>query len=139
VADKHDLNRVFPWPPYYGHFNFFETVMRQHRCVSNVKKVDAHTYELTLSTGGKLRVFICECYSYGVAEYAETTAALGSFDAILINSNWCGYTPDAKRICRGDKVGLFKIRDFMAALNKRDFWSYLTDAEIQSFKEKGWL
>src|ERR1700733_3937957 len=89
VADKHELNSVFPWPSYYGHFDFFETVMRQHRCVSAVRKVDNHTYELTLSAGGVLRIFICECYSYGVAEYAETTKNLGKFDVIVINSNWC--------------------------------------------------
>ena len=48
---------------------------------------------------------------------------------IIINSNWCGYSPDAKLYCREKSVGLFKIRDFMAALNLPHYWEYLTDYE----------
>ena len=129
----------FPWPPHYGHFRFFENKMRGHGRVSNLTAIDDGVYELTLASGKPLRVFICECYSYGAAEYVETTEALGGFDAIIINSAWCGYTREAKRLCRDQKVGLFTIGDFMAALNKPDFWSYLNEQETKFFKEKGWL
>ena len=86
-----------------------------------------------------LRVFVCECYSFGAAEYVEVIANLGKVDVVLINSAWCGYTLDAKRACRNDKVGLFKIGDFMAALNKPKVWEYLNEGEQEAFTKKGWL
>jgi hypothetical protein len=131
-------NSTFPWPPYYGHFNFFEERMRQHRCVSNVHTIEGGLYELTLSAGGALRVFICECYSFGAAEYAETILKVGEVDAIIVNSAWCGYTMEAKRTARSAKVGLFKIGDFMSALNKPRIWDYLNEGDAKAFQEKGW-
>ena len=129
----------FPWPPYYGHFAFFEQRMNAHSGVASLKAQGDGVYELTTKFGKTLRVFACECYSFGIAEYIETMQALGKLDAIVINSAWCGYTMDAKRLTRNDKVGLFKIGDFMSALNKVDFWDHLTEAELETFKEKGWL
>jgi hypothetical protein len=113
--------------------------MRQHRCITTLKGGEEGVYELGLSVGGILRVFVCECYSFGVAEYVESVEKAGKLDAIIINSAWCGYTPEAKRMCRADRVGLFKIADFMAALNKPQLWDYLSEAETEAFKKKGWL
>jgi hypothetical protein len=132
-------SKEFPWPPHYGHFKFFEARMRAHRRVATLTAVDRGVYEMALVSGKILRVFICECYSYGVAEYVETVEKLGEFDAIVINSDWCGYTREAKRLCRDKEVGLFKIGDLMAALHKPDFWSYLTKDQIEDFHERGWL
>lgn len=130
---------TFPWPSYYRHFNFFEARMRTHSRIASIKGHGDGVYELGLSAGGSLRVFVCECYSFGVAEYGETVERLGKVDAIIINSAWCGYTPDAKRACRADKVGLYKIGDFMAALNKLKLWEYLNEVEVENFTKRGWL
>jgi hypothetical protein len=129
---------AYPWPSYYGHFDFFEGRMRSHSRIASIMGSGDGVYDLGLKKGGALRVFICECYSFGVAEYTEVVAKLGQLDAIIINSAWCGYTPDAKRMCRTDKVGLFKIKDFMAALNKPDLSSYLNATEKEAFAKKGW-
>lgn len=128
----------FPWPSYYGHFNFFEECMAQHDRVALWRSEDGGTYELTLKNGKALRVFVCECYAFGVAEYEETVSNLGPLDAIIISSAWCGYSHDAKRYCRGKRVGLFKIGEFMAALNRADFWNYLTASEKEYFRKRGW-
>jgi len=81
-------------------------------------------YELTRTQGDTLRVFICECYAFGVAEYMETVDRLGKIETVIINSVWCGYTPEAKHCCRNAGVGLFKISGFMAALHRNDYWMY---------------
>lgn len=85
------------------------------------------------------RLRYCECYSFGAAEYVETSNALGKLDAVVINSAWCGYTMDAKHLARSQKVGLFTIGGFMSALNKANFWEHLTEEEQEVFKKKGWI
>jgi len=129
----------FPWPPYYGHFRFFESRMKSHSQVMALKALGNGLYEMTTKYGDTLRVFVCECYSFGTAEYIETTEAVGEIDVILINSAWCGYTLEAKRLCRANKVGLFKIGDLMAALNKQGLSNHLNGSEQEIFKKNGWL
>jgi hypothetical protein len=132
-------NETFPWTSYYGHYNYFEEQMKYHRKVTSLTPEDNGAYELTRTQGDTLRVFICECYAFGVAEYMETIEQLGKIDAVIINSAWCGYTPDCKRHCRDSKVGIFKIGEFMSALHRDDYWRYLTEAEEEYFKKQGWL
>jgi hypothetical protein len=89
-------------------------------------------YEITTKYGDTLRVFVCECYSFGAAEYIETVEELGDLDAILINSAWCSYTIEAKHLCRKNKVGLFKIADLMSALNKQALSTHLNKDEKET-------
>ncbi|WP_032699973.1 hypothetical protein ACTACM_19660 [Pseudomonas fragariae (ex Marin et al. 2024)] len=122
-------NKNFPWMSHYGEYQFFEERMRNHNKVSKLKNIQGGLYEILLKNGKTLKIFICECYSYGVAEYEETVQKLGPLDAIIINSNWCGYSSEAKSYCRERLVGLFDIREFMAALNLTRYWEYPTENE----------
>lgn len=129
----------FPWPSHYGHYNYFETQIIKHGRVASLTAQGGGIYELTRTQGDTLRVFICECYAFGVAEYMEAVERLGEVDVVIINSAWCGYTPNAKLHCRESNVGLFKIGEFMGALHRDDYWRYLTDKEEDYFREQGWL
>jgi hypothetical protein len=82
-------------------------------------------------------VFICECYSFGVAQYIEAQSQLGHVDAVIINSNWCGYTKDARDHGRAERVGVFTIAEFMGALGQEDFWNYQTPAERERERAEG--
>ncbi len=130
-------NDSFPWMSYYGDYQFFKDKMRSHRRVSNVRNVDNGLYEIALVDGRTLRVFICECYSFGLAEYFESVEKVGALDAVIINSNWCGYTMEAKLHCRASRVGLFDIGGFMAALNLSNHWEYLTQQEKEYLEKNG--
>lgn len=129
----------FPWPSHYGHFNYFEDRMTGHSKVRALQRLDSGLYKVALSDSREIITFICECYSYGVAEYAETVAKLGKIDAVVINSNWCGYTGDLNAQCRDEGVGLFNIKDFMGALNQKDFWLYVSREEKEEMKRRGAL
>lgn len=129
-------NDSYPWTSYYGHYDFFEQRIGGHSRTAQLQRCGDGLYILTKKDGAQLRVFVCECYSYGVAEYMETVGKIGKVDAVIINSNWCGYTPDAKQHCREQKVGLFTIAEFMGALNQRDFWKYLTPVESEVLKAR---
>lgn len=132
-------NSEFPWMSYYGHYKFFEDRMQSHNKVLGIQNTREGLYEINLGDERVIKVFICECYSYGLAEYYETVERLGKVQAVIINSNWCGYTTEAKRYCREHGVGLFTIGEFMAALNIKNFWEYLTKEEKEYFTKNGWL
>lgn len=123
------FNDSFPWMSYYGHYRFFEDRMQSHSKVANLRKTDEGLYEIHLIDGRTLVVFICECYSFGLAEYYESVDKLGDLNAVIINSSWCGYTMDAKIHCRENNVGLYDIKGFMAALSVKNYWEYLTEQE----------
>ena len=132
-------NNKFPWMSYYGNYKFFEDRMLSHNKVYRIQNTGEGLYEIDLGGGRLIRVFICECYSFGLAEYYESVEKLGKIQAVIINSNWCGYTIEAKRYCREHGVGLFNIGEFMAALNTKIFCEYLTKQEKEYFEEQGWL
>lgn len=128
----------FPWPSHYGNFNFFEQRIGTHKRTVALEREEPGIYILTRNDGIKIRTFVCECYAYGVAEYTETTEKIGTINAIIINSAWCGYSADAKFHCRDLKVGLFKIGEFMGALHRSDYWNYLTEFETEYYQKLGW-
>lgn len=129
----------FPWLSYYGHYKYFEGQMHQHGMVASLTAEGTGVYCLGRTQGDTLRVFICECYAFGIAEYLETIEKLGRLDTVIINSAWCGYSPEAKRHCRDENIGLFAIGEFMGALHRDNYWSYLTDKEEEHFLKQGWL
>lgn len=132
-------NKNFPWMSYYGNYNFFETRMHEHSKVSSIIKFNPSLYQIERVDGKIIKVFICECYSFDVAEYIEACQELGELDAVIISSNWCGYTFDVKRQCMSEQVGVYDISGFMAALNMDNYWQYLTKHEKKMFNENGWL
>lgn len=129
----------FPWPSSRETFEFFEEQMLRHNKVQKLIRVDGGLYELTTQRGNTLKVFVCQCYAFGVAEYREVVDKLGEVNIIVIDSAWCGYSDEVKRHCRALEVGLFKVGQLMAALNREDTWSFLDKNEIERFERKGWL
>jgi hypothetical protein len=132
-------NENFPWMSYYGNYNFFEQRMREHSKVRSIKCIKPGLYNIELITGQELAVFVCECYSFDIAEYYESLENYGQLNAIVISSNWCGYSLEVKRYCIGEQVGVFDTAGFMAAINRHDFWTYLDEYEREKFRENGWI
>ncbi|WP_019217976.1 hypothetical protein [Legionella tunisiensis] len=131
-------NEDYPWMNYYGNYNFFEEGMQAHTNVETITKVNPSLYEIKLTDGRVIKTFICECYSFSITEYQELCERLGEINAVIINSNWCSYTLEVKRHCMNENVGIYDIRGFMAAINMKNYWQYLTESEKEKFKEKGW-
>jgi len=123
-------NEDFPWMSYYKNYNSFLSNIRNHDRVVNVEVIDAPNGLFKIVQEDRtLRVFICECYSFGVAEYEEAIEFFTTLDAIIINSNWCKYTPEVKQYCKEHRVGVFKISEFFGAINLTNFWNYISPDE----------
>lgn len=133
---------AFPWPGHYGHFQFVEAQLNGHDKVVSINNDGGGVYSLVRLQGDTLRILVCECYSFGVAEYLEVVNNLGKVDVVIINSAWCGYTDDVKQHCRSEKVGVFKIGEFMSAINKNQYWMHLSQREqdeiVRKQQEKKW-
>lgn len=132
-------NQNFPWMSYYGNYNFFEQCMHKHTEVNSIERVNPGVYNIVLTGGRELKIFICECYSFDTAEYMELCENYGPIQAVIISSNWCGYSLDVKHHCMTDEVGVFNIAGFMAAINRSEYWTYLTEYERKYFQENGWI
>lgn len=122
-------NSKFPWLSFYKNYSFFEQRMREHSKVSGLKLINTGLYEITLTSSSVLKVFVCECYAFDDAAYHEVIANYGKVDAVVISSNWCGYSFETKLERMREKVGIFDIRGFMAAINKPNYWEYMTEDE----------
>lgn len=57
---------------YYRNYNVFKRNIATHSKVLDVKEIDASNglYQI-VQEDRILKIFICECYSFGVAEYEE--------------------------------------------------------------------
>jgi len=129
-------NSEYPWLSYYGNYRFFEDRMREHSKVTLVERLETGHYRLVRSSGPDLVVFICECYSFGASEYDEVIENIGPVNAVVISSNWCGYALDFKMDCMNSDVGIFTIGEFMAALNLKDFWTYLSPQQKKDLERR---
>ena len=127
-------NSTFPWLGYYGHYTFFEDRMREHSKVWDVKNINTGLYDVHLLDGRVLRVFICECYAFDDASYHETVGNYGPVNAVIISSNWCGYDFEMKLARMQERVGVFDIKGFMAAINRSNYWEYMTEQERDRLK-----
>ena len=121
-------NKEFPWMSYYRNYDFFLKKLRVHNKVNEIEIIDPKNgiYKIHLSDSS-INIFICECYSFGMAEYYELLDKIDvEIDAIVINSNWCSYSSDVKEQCKELRVGVFKIGEFLGAINRSDFWNYIS-------------
>ena len=125
------INTTFPWMSYYKNYNYFLNILRNHNKVSKIVELnkDKGYFKLYLKDSRELKLFICECYCFSVAEYEEALSNLKEIDAVVINSSWCGYTSDVKDYCKAQKVGIFKISEFLGAINLKNFWNYIPPDE----------
>ena len=108
--------------------------MREHSKVLGLQKINTGLYDVCLLDNRVLRVFVCECYSFGDADYHETVENSGPVNAVVISSNWCSYDFEMKLARMQEEVGVFDLQGFMAAINRPKYWEYMTESE-----RKDWL
>jgi hypothetical protein len=109
------------YPPTDQSLEFFERAMAQHRKVECCEQVQRELYQLTRRDGlSPLRVLLVNIYTVGVADVIELLGEFPGLQAIVILSNWNGYTTDAKEYAKQRGVGVFVMNEFLGALWQRD-------------------
>lgn len=97
---------------------FFEQILARHDRIISYKKFDNFVYALSLKDGTKYLVWLTNKYTVSINDVIEQID--NGLDALVTISGWNGYTYEAKEYALQQHFGLFKIREFMGALNSPD-------------------
>ena len=97
---------------------FFEQILARHAKVFTYQELDNFVYELLLENGTKYLVWLTNKYTVSINDVVEKLAE--GLDALVTISGWNDYTYEAKEYALQQHFGLFKIREFMGALNYPD-------------------
>ncbi|HEL1541753.1 TPA: hypothetical protein TXI94_000770 [Streptococcus suis] len=98
--------------------NFFEQILATHDKIITYQELDNFVYELSLENGTKYLVWLTNKYTVSINDVVEKKTE--GLDALVTISSWNGYTYEAKEYALQQHFGLFKIREFMGALNYPD-------------------
>lgn len=104
--------------------DFFEKILSQHSMIASFKKTENFVYRLNLINNNSYLVRLTNKYSVSLSDIVEGINE--GFDAIVTISSWNDYTYDAKEYALQHDFGLFKIREFMGALNFSNPSQYYT-------------
>ena len=97
---------------------WFERKMEEHTRVRNVRAEGPQTYVIERKNMSSVRVWLCDVYTLGVADYEAIRAADPKIDAIVVLSIWNHYTPQVKAEGKGAGVGIFNPGELMSALHR---------------------
>ncbi|HEM3634382.1 TPA: hypothetical protein U1C38_002267 [Streptococcus suis] len=98
--------------------NFFEQILVTHDRIITYQELDNFVYELLLENDTKYLVWLTNKYTVSINDVVEKIAE--GLDALVTISGWNSYTYEAKEYALQQHFGLFKIREFMGALNYPD-------------------
>lgn len=104
---------------------FFEKVISTHNKVNNFERESSQIYTIHRVNGDKIKVYITDLYTVGMADYFDIVDAHPDLDAIVTISKWNGYTKQAKEEATNNNFGLYVLNEFMGALHYDDACKYV--------------
>lgn len=112
--------------PAMSSIQFFVSRMEGHTKVLAVEEVTAQVFLLKRHGLSDVRVWVCDVYTLGVADYFAIRQADPDIDCIVTLSGYNQYTTQASEQGIADGVGVFKFGELMGALHKEgeDFVAY---------------
>ncbi|AVM70927.1 hypothetical protein CO204_02125 [Streptococcus mutans] len=97
---------------------YFEQTLERHGRIVRYERPEDFIYKLFLSGGKTYLVWLTNKYTVSINDVVEKINE--GFDALITISMWNSYTYEAKKYALQKHFGLFKIREFMGALNYSD-------------------
>lgn len=106
-------------PPSASSREWFEQRLDQHTRVRGFQAEGDHVYVIQRRGLPDIRVWLCEIYMLGVADYEAIRNADPAVDAIVVLSAWNHYTPEAQSLGASEGVGVFKPGELLSALHRQ--------------------
>jgi len=104
---------------------FFEKVMSGHNMVKSCVRESSQIYTIHKTNGDKIKIYITDIYTIGMADYLDIVGNYSDLDAIITLSNWNSYTKQVKEEAIKNNFGIFVLEEFMGALNYDDACKYI--------------
>lgn len=109
-----DSYTKFPRPE---SIDYFEKAMRNHNKVRDIKRISDSYYEIRRINLSSIRVFVCNYYALSLSDYYDVLDDYDDIDCMITISNWNGVTQEAYVQGKINNVGVFKMEEFLGALN----------------------
>lgn len=103
---------------------FFEQAMRNHTRVDNIIRISEAYYEIHRDCLSTIKVFVSNYYALSEADYYEVIDEYPDIDCLITISDWNEVTDEAYILGKRHCVGVFKISDFMRAINEERPYTY---------------
>lgn len=111
--------------------DYINKFLANHSFIRSMKKWNICTFEVQLVDGRLLRVFVTNTYYFTEYTFEKIMIIDPNIDAIICSTPYSTYSEGAKRLCIENKVGLFMLGEFMAAIRYDGdrFLNYLPSRE----------
>jgi hypothetical protein len=91
------------WPSFASQ-NYFQESMEAHTKVRSVEKVTPGRWDLMMTNGVGVQVFITDVYTFSASDYAMLRAKYPEVDIIVQASGWNHFSTEAEENARADGV-----------------------------------
>jgi len=106
--------------------------LSQHTSIASMEPVSRGVFITECNDGRRLRVFVTNTYFFTDYTYEKILIEDPNINVIICSNPYSQYTDSAKRRCAEDNIGLFKLGEFMGALNYQGerFLNYISRQEV---------
>jgi hypothetical protein len=91
------------WPARVSQ-DYFQQSMEQHAKVRRVEKQSPSRWDLILTNGRKIQVFITDVYTFSASDYALLRGRYPEVECIVSASNWNHFSDQAEEDAANDGV-----------------------------------
>ena len=118
------------WNVGYGAISFMEQVLRSHTSVASFDRTNDIQFEVVRTKGlPDLNVVFVDEYELGEAAAYAIINEFPGVEVIVNNGNWNQILVDWRDFANRTGVTIFKMADFMGAINVEDPRKYVTESE----------
>lgn len=113
------------WDVSYSRITWLEKFLRAHDNIDILSRT--HDILFTVQRrrqGDILRILCCDEYTMGITKIMRGLSEFGDINIFYIGGGWCGYTPEAKKYCLEQSIGVFVTDEMTGALWRNEYWTY---------------
>ncbi|WP_444283365.1 hypothetical protein [Granulicatella adiacens] len=103
---------------------FFEKAMNNHSRVSRYRCLSDSYYEIYRNELPTIKVFVANYYALSVSDYYDIVSDY-EVDCLVTISKWNRVTQDAYELGKSNGIGVFKMDEFLGALNNARPCTYI--------------
>ena len=104
---------------------YFEKAMHRHDRVEGFEKLEDYYYRILRYGMSPVNVVITNYYTLGYGELLDILEKYPKTNCVITISNWNGCTGQAYREGKKKGIGVFKMEEFMGAINCVNACTYI--------------